>query len=101
MAKHAAPKSRIERVKALPWATMAQAGFVLGRRWRTLSAKERARLAALVRESRGRASNLSHKQQGELRKLVKKLDLKATSRELLIVVGRGRRKHKRRHRRSR
>jgi hypothetical protein len=93
---HPVKKTKAERVKALPWAVLLQATFVVGRRWRTLSQKERTRLTALVRESRGRTSNLTEKQRKELRRLVDKLDLKRTGRELLIVAGRGRRKRRRR-----
>ncbi len=83
-------KSKGERLKALPWATLARGGFVVGRRWRTLSEKERARLAELVRESRGRPGNLGAKQRKELRTLVDKLDPKRMGRELLPLLGRGR-----------
>jgi hypothetical protein len=100
VSKHPVKRTKAERVKALPWAMMLQGAFVLGRRWHTLSQKERARLTGLIRESRGRTSNLTDKQRKELQRLVAKLDLKRTSRELLIVVGRGRRRRRRgrRHR---
>jgi len=88
-------KPKLTRVKALPWAVLLQAGAVLGRRWRSLSAKDRAHLARLTRQSRGRLGNLSAKERGELRKLVGKLDLKGVSRELLPLV-RGGRTRKRR-----
>jgi hypothetical protein len=88
-------KSKRERVKALPWALLLQLGTVLGRRWRSLSAKDRARLTELTRESQGRLSNLSEKQRKELKKLVGKLDLKSTSRELVLLT-RARRRLKRR-----
>jgi hypothetical protein len=92
-------RGAVQRVRALPWAIMLQATFVLGRRWRALSQKDRTRLTTLVRESRGRASNLSERQRRELRELVRKLDLRATGRELVVVVGRGRHKRRRRRRR--
>jgi hypothetical protein len=70
--------------------------MVVGRRWTALSAKDRARLVELVRESRGRVGNLSVKQRLELRKLAGRLDLKGMARDLLPVVrggrGRGRRR---------
>jgi hypothetical protein len=88
-------KSKLKRVKALPWAVLLQVGTVLGKRWRSLSAKDRARLTRLTRESRGRMNNLSAKERRELRKLVGKLDFKRMSRELLPIT-RGIRKHKRR-----
>ena len=56
--------------------------MIVGKRWNALSGKERARLAELLRQSRGRTSNLSAKQRLELRKLAGKLDLKGMAREL-------------------
>ena len=88
-------KSKLERVKGLPWALLLQMGVVLGKRWRSLSAKDRARLTKLTRESQGRLGNLSEKQRKELRKLVGKLDPKRTSRELVLLT-RARRWRKRR-----
>jgi hypothetical protein len=88
-------KSKLERVKDLPWALLLQMGVVLGKRWRSLSAKDRARLTKLTRESQGRLGNLSEKQRKELRKLVGKLDPKRTSRELVLLT-RARRWRKRR-----
>jgi hypothetical protein len=94
----AAPKSKRERVKALPWAALLQAVVVIGRRWRSLSQKDRARLTRLTRESRGRLGNLSAKERAELRKLAGKLDLKGIGRELLGLArgGRGARRRRRR-----
>jgi hypothetical protein len=88
-------KGKLVRVKALPWAMLLQAGTVLGKRWRSLSANDRARLAQLTRDSKGRLGNLSAKERRELRKLVGKLDFKGMSRELLpLTRGRGRRKRR-------
>jgi hypothetical protein len=85
------PKSKADRVKDLPWLVLLQASVVLGKRWSALSAKERARLASLVRQSRGRVGNLSDKERLELRKLSRKLDLRGAGGELLPLF-RGRRK---------
>jgi hypothetical protein len=79
-------KPKLNRVKALPWAVLLQAGAVLGKRWRSLSAKDRAHLARLTRQSRGRLGNLSEKERRDLRKLVGKLDLKGMSRELVLLT---------------
>ena len=84
------------RVRALPWALVVRGGMIVGKRWTALSSKERARLAQLVRESRGRARNLSKRQQLELRRLARKLDLKGMSRELRPLVRGGKRSRKRR-----
>jgi hypothetical protein len=89
-----APKSKRELVAALPWAALLQGALVVGRRWRALSQKDRARLTRLLRESGGRLGNLSTKQRLELRRLAGKLDVKGASRELagLARGRRGRRK---------
>jgi hypothetical protein len=86
-------------MKALPWAALLQAGVVVGKRWRSLSEKERARLTALLRESGGRPRNLGEKERRELRKLAGKLDLKGMGRELLPLA-RGRRAGRGSRRRS-
>ena len=88
-------KSRLARVKDLPWALLLQMGLVLGKRWRSLSTKDRARLAELTRESRGRLDNLSAKERRELKKLVGKLHPKRTARDLVLLT-RARRRRKRR-----
>jgi hypothetical protein len=91
VAKQRASKSKLKSgVEAVPWAVLLRGGVIVGKRWSALSAKERARLAQLVRESRGRVGNLSVKQRIELRKLARKLDLKGIGRELMPLVRRGR-----------
>ena len=82
-------------LRAVPWAVLARAGMVVGERWSALSAKDRARLARLVRGSRGRLGNMSARDRDELRKLVRKLDLKGAGRELLPLL-RGRRRGRKR-----
>jgi hypothetical protein len=82
-------------VGAVPWVVLLRGGALLGQRWTALSAKERAQLAQLVRDSRGRVSNLSVKQRVELRKLARKLDLKGMGHELLPLVRGGRRRGRR------
>jgi hypothetical protein len=89
------PRPTVSRVKALPWAVLLQAGAVLGKRWRRLSEKDRARLRGLVRDSRGRPGNLSAKDRRELRRLLGKLDVKGGARELLAVLRGGRRRKRR------
>jgi hypothetical protein len=92
------PKSRLKSTAgAVPWLAIVRGAMIVGRRWNSLSGKERARLAELVRESRGRTSNLSVKQRLELRKLAGRLDLKGMLGELTSLWrgGRGRRGRKR------
>jgi hypothetical protein len=98
MAKHklSSTKSKASRLKALPWAALLQGGIAIGRRWRALSERDRARLTSLVRESHGRLSNLSSKERGELRKLAGKLDVKGMGGELRALLHGKRRRGKRR-----
>jgi hypothetical protein len=90
------PKSKGSRLKALPWAALLQAAVVFGKRWRSLSEKERVRLRTLVRDSGGRLGNLSEKQRKELKRLAGKLELGSAARELVLIArgrrGRGRRR---------
>jgi hypothetical protein len=92
-------KSAGRRVKTRPWAALLQAAYVIGKRWRTLSEKERARLSSLVRDSGGRPGNLSEKDRRELRRLARKLELRSLGRDLIGVARgpRGGRKGRRRH----
>jgi len=91
------PTSKRERIKALPWAALLQVVVVVGRRWRALSQKDRARLTGLLRSSRGRPGNLSIRERAELHRLLGKLDLRGIGRELTGFArgGRGRRKRRR------
>jgi hypothetical protein len=93
--KPASSSKTSERLRAVPWAAIAQAGLSVGKRLSDLSAKDRARLLRLLRESRGWPGRLAPKERAELRKLLSKLDPKAISREVLPLV-RGSGKHKRR-----
>lgn len=90
-----ASKSVSERLRALPWAALLQAAFVVGRRWHALSAKDRSHLSSLVRRSRGRLGNLSEKERAELRKLTGKLDPRGMGSELAALARSGRRGRKR------
>jgi hypothetical protein len=96
--KPQSPKSKTARVKALPWAALLRVGFAVGRRWRALSDRDRARLSELVRRSRGRLHNLSSGERRELRKLARKLDLRGMGNELRGLL-RGKRRGKCRKRR--
>jgi hypothetical protein len=88
--------SPASRVKALPWAALLQGSLVVGRGVAELSDKDRARLTALLRESRGWPGRLGSKQRAELRKLIGKLPTKRMSRELMLVGGLRRRRGRRR-----
>lgn len=88
--KLSSSKSAPSRLKALPWAVALQAVMVVVKRWRSLSEKERARVASLLRESGGRPGKLSAKDRSELKRLAGKLDLKGLVGEL-TGIARGRR----------
>ena len=85
-------RDRDRRDGELPWALLLQAGLLVTRRWRSLSEKDRRRLAALARESGGRLGSLSGKQRRELGRLAGKLDLKGLAGELIALGGRRRRR---------
>jgi hypothetical protein len=76
-------KSAVARAKALPWALMLQAGFVVGNRLSKLNSSERERLLKLLRGSRGRLNRLTEKERKELSKIAAKLDVRGMSGELL------------------
>jgi hypothetical protein len=88
------PKSKRERAKALPWAALLQSIVVVGRSWRALSEKDRARITAIARESRGLWGNLSAKERAEVRKLAGKLDLEGIARDMTGLARRGRARSK-------
>ncbi len=88
--------SRLQRVRALPWAALAQALVVLAKRWRALSPKDRARLGRLARETKGRPSRLSRAQRAELRALIGKLKIGAMGRELFALARGGSARRRRR-----
>jgi hypothetical protein len=99
VAKQRDPSDIGRRIKrgadSVPWALLLRGGVIVGKRWNALTAKERARLATLLRESHGRLSNLSTRQRLELRRLSRKLDLKGMGRELRPLVRGGKRSRKR------
>jgi hypothetical protein len=98
VSRHRESKSHATgKLGAIPWLALARGAMIVGRRWVALSAKDRARVVELVRESRGRVGNLSVKQRLELRKLAGRLDLKGMGHDLLPVLrGGGRRGRRRR-----
>jgi len=70
---------------------MMRVGLAFARRVGALSAKDRARLAGLVRQSRGRPGNLSERERRELMAIVAELDLLGVARELSGLRAGGRR----------
>ena len=85
-------------LEAVPWAALLQVTVIVGRRWASLSSKERARFTELIHKSRGRVRNLSVRERLELRKLAHKLDIRGMGSEL-VALGRGKHRHRgRKHR---
>jgi hypothetical protein len=69
-------RSALKRVGPLGTAlTLGQLGLVAHRHWHAIPAEHRTRLVLLLRKSRGRPSNLSRSERGELRQLVRALEL--------------------------
>jgi hypothetical protein len=88
-------QSALEKARGVPWAALLQVGVVLQGRWRRLSEKDRERVVAMMRQSQGRLGRLGTRERGELRRLVRKADLKGLGPELLALRGaRRRRKHR-------
>ena len=83
-------------MRAVPWALLLQAGLVVGTRVSELSEKDRARVARLLRDSKGLPGNLSEKERAELRKLLSKLDVKRMGRDLLPLMRGGAKGRRRR-----
>jgi hypothetical protein len=79
-------RSNSSRLRALPWAGLLQVGYLVGRRVSELSARDRERLGALLRDSKGIPGNLGQKERRELRKLVGKLDLVRIGRDALPLL---------------
>jgi transposase len=98
--RSAQTRSKLDRLRALPWVALAQVSVAIVRRWRALSDKERARLTRLARASRGRPGNLSLKERAELRSLVRKLELRGIAGELYALTRRGRGRRGRRRARK-
>ncbi|MDE3069990.1 MAG: hypothetical protein KGJ43_04610 [Acidobacteriota bacterium] len=74
-----------KRLTGVPWPVLLEAGLVIRGRWRSLSRRDRARLRALLRRSRGKPANLSPKERAELRALLLGLDPRALAAELARV----------------
>lgn len=82
-------------IKGVPWLVVIQAAMAAREHWGVLTPRERTELARLIRATRGRTSNLTAKEQAELRRLIGRLDLPGLGKDLLPVVTRGSRKKRR------
>ncbi len=77
--------SKRERVKAIPWAVLFEAGVIVRGRWRSLPQRERTQLVLLARRSRGWPGNLSAGERAELRRLLVRLDMRDLAAELVAL----------------
>jgi hypothetical protein len=94
MGRSPSSSEKRSRLRAVPWTVVLYGGLALGERVNRLSARDRARLGRLLRESRGWPGRLDPRDRGELRTLIGKLDLPGMGRELtpLVRAGRGRKR---------
>ncbi|MDP9399896.1 MAG: hypothetical protein M3P39_02890 [Actinomycetota bacterium] len=83
-------------LRRIPLAVAIELAMLLRDRWSRLEPHERARLTALLRQSRGRRTNLGPTEQEEFRRLLARLEPGSLGRELLplarrLAMRRGRR----------
>lgn len=83
-------------IRAAPWALLLEAALVMRDHWHTLPEKDRARLADLVKRSRGRPANLTKRERDDLKRIVGQLDFKEMGKEMVPFIGRARGSRKRR-----
>ncbi len=77
----------ISRIRTMPWLMVLQLAMTLRRHWQYLEPAERARLAALVKQSQGRPNRLSASERKEVRNLVAKLEPAKIARTV-VPIGR-------------
>jgi hypothetical protein len=81
---------------AVPWTLVADVVREGRDHWNSrLSRRERSRLIALLKASRGRPGALTVREQREFRRLVDQLDLQAFARHAVATVVAGRAEHAR------
>ncbi|MDO9355869.1 MAG: hypothetical protein Q7T55_19380, partial [Solirubrobacteraceae bacterium] len=68
--------------RALPLMLLGQAAVVLRDHWKRISAADRARLAGLLKASKGRPANLTPQQRTELAAIIKRADIAGLGRDL-------------------
>jgi mRNA-degrading endonuclease RelE of RelBE toxin-antitoxin system len=77
----------ITRVRAVPWIVVFELAMTARKHWQRLDAKDRARLAELLKKSQGRPNRLSAKERAAIRELVAKLEPRAFARSV-VPIGR-------------
>ncbi len=81
------PMLPITRVRTVPWALVFELAMTARKHWQRLDAKDRARLAELLKKSQGRPNRLSPKERADVRELVAKLEPGAFARSV-VPIGR-------------
>ena len=76
------PSKQSATARTFHFMLLGQAMVVLRDHWQSIPASDRARLAELVRASRGRPMHLTPQQRNELALIVKRVDLPGLSRDL-------------------
>ncbi len=74
--------------RTLPWVLVGQAAVVLRDHWKRVSPADRARLAELVKASKGRPMHLTPQQRTEISNIVKRADIPGLGRDLAPLAGR-------------
>ena len=89
--------AKLTRIRAIPWLLVFEAArTVHSHVTDTLSARERRRVAEILRASHGNPMHVTEAQRDELRTIAGKLDLKRLGRDLVPhVVSHGRRRGRR------
>jgi hypothetical protein len=84
------------RAIGITWLLLAgQAALATRRHLQKLDARERRRLAEIVRSSHGRPSNVSKRERDELLRILRKLELGRLGRDVAGIVASGRRGRRR------
>lgn len=74
--------------RTLPFLLLGQAAIVLREHWRTVPQADRARLAELLKASRGRPANLTPHQRSDLTAIMKRVDMGGLTRDLAPLASR-------------
>lgn len=75
----------------MPWVMVFELAVTLRRHWKYLEPGERAELAALIKKSQGRPSNLDAGERKAVRRLVAKLEPGKIARSVVPIGRRARR----------
>jgi len=81
---------KLSRMTGISWPVLVELGLLARGRWRALSRRDRARLAVLLRRSRGWPGNLSVLERAELWALIVRMDLRTLAGDATAAWHRGR-----------